>query len=161
MSRAVVPLEAKNTGRARFGSSRPTPIERWARPFRRADNPPSSFGAREGDIRAVSKKTRSLISVSSSLREEGGRSPRRHALLPEPAPPIVQEITMHAHRPFLAGLHIAAFLSLALSASAQLTDVTQTPNTLGVGIQKSLIDEIGAGRGDMMTPGSSEFLINR
>jgi cytochrome c553 len=68
---------------------------------------------------------------------------------------------MHAHGPFLASLHIAAFLSLALSASAQLTDVTQTPNTLGVGIQKSLIDEIGAGRGDMMTPGSSEFLINR
>jgi len=37
---------------------------------------------------------------------------------------------------------------LGARARAQLTDVTQTPNTLNVGIQKSLTQEIGAGRGD-------------
>ena len=42
-----------------------------------------------------------------------------------------------------------------------MTDITQTPNTAGVGIQKSLTQEIGAGRGDEMTPESSIFLIKR
>jgi hypothetical protein len=50
---------------------------------------------------------------------------------------------------------------LAPAARAQLTDVTQTPNTLNVGIQKSLVQEIGAGRGDVMTPDSSIFLLQR
>jgi hypothetical protein len=50
---------------------------------------------------------------------------------------------------------------LAPAGRAQLTDVTQTPNTLNVGIQKSLQQEIGAGRGDVYTPDSSIFLIQR
>ena len=29
------------------------------------------------------------------------------------------------------------------------------------GISKSLTEQIGAGRGDILTPGSSEFIINR
>ena len=44
---------------------------------------------------------------------------------------------------------------------AQLTDLTQTPNTENVGIRKSLQEQIGAGRGDAFTPDSSEFIIRR
>ena len=59
-------------------------------------------------------------------------------------------------------LALAALLApLAPAARAQLTDVTQTPNTLNAGIQKSLLQEIGAGRGDAYTPDSSIFLIER
>ncbi len=47
------------------------------------------------------------------------------------------------------------------SVFAQLTDVTQTPNAENAGIKKSLSEQIGAGRGDILTPGSSEFIINR
>jgi hypothetical protein len=44
---------------------------------------------------------------------------------------------------------------------AQLTDRTQAPNTAKAGIAKSLPDETGAGRGDIMTWYSSLFIINR
>jgi hypothetical protein len=44
---------------------------------------------------------------------------------------------------------------------AQLTDQTQAPNKAKVGIAKSLQEEIGPGRGDAMTPGSSIFIIER
>jgi hypothetical protein len=53
---------------------------------------------------------------------------------------------------------------LAFSASAawgQLVDQTLAPNTAKVGIAKSMQTEIGAGRGDAMTPTSSIFLIER
>lgn len=46
-------------------------------------------------------------------------------------------------------------------AKAQLIDNNQAPNTAKAGINKSLADEIGAGRGDIMTPNSSLFIINR
>jgi hypothetical protein len=46
-------------------------------------------------------------------------------------------------------------------ASAQMVDSTQAPNTANAGINKSLLHEIGAGRGDAMTPDSSVFLIKR
>ncbi len=42
-----------------------------------------------------------------------------------------------------------------------MTDRTLAPNTAGVGIAKSLQDETGAGRGDIMTWNSSIFIINR
>lgn len=42
-----------------------------------------------------------------------------------------------------------------------MTDRTLAPNTAGVGIAKSLQDETGAGRGDIMTGNSSIFIINR
>jgi Di-haem oxidoreductase, putative peroxidase len=48
-----------------------------------------------------------------------------------------------------------------LTASAEQTDVTQTPNAENAGIRKSLAQEVGAGRGDIMTPGSSLFIIAR
>jgi hypothetical protein len=46
-------------------------------------------------------------------------------------------------------------------AWGQLVDQTLAPNTAKAGIAKSLQTEIGAGRGDVMTPQSSIFLINR
>jgi hypothetical protein len=59
-------------------------------------------------------------------------------------------------------LAIATALSLcAPPALAQLTDLTQTPNTIGVGIGKSLGEQIGAGRGDDTVPESSLYIIAR
>ena len=46
-------------------------------------------------------------------------------------------------------------------AQAQLTDLTQTPNTEGAGIVKSLEQQIGAGVGNSMTPNSSTFIMLR
>jgi hypothetical protein len=60
-----------------------------------------------------------------------------------------------------AALACAATLALTGTAAAQLTDQLQTPNTAGVGIAKSLEEEIGAGTGDWFTPDSSEYLIHR
>jgi hypothetical protein len=55
----------------------------------------------------------------------------------------------------------AVAVLLAASAAAQLTDITQTPNFEEEGIRKSLADQVGAGRGDVVTPGSSIFIIER
>ena len=47
-------------------------------------------------------------------------------------------------------------------ASAQLTDVTQTtPTPSGGAINKSIDQQIGTGRGDELTPGSSIYLVAR
>src|SRR5260370_7532860 len=62
---------------------------------------------------------------------------------------------------FLRGMALWAFLLFAYTAHAQLVDNTQAPNVAKGGINKSLADEIGAGRSDIMTPGSSIFIINR
>ncbi|HEV7553192.1 MAG TPA: di-heme oxidoredictase family protein, partial [Candidatus Angelobacter sp.] len=58
-------------------------------------------------------------------------------------------------------LGTAAFMTLAQVAHAQLIDNNQAPNTAKAGINKSLANEIGPGRGDLMTPNSSLFIINR
>jgi mono/diheme cytochrome c family protein len=50
---------------------------------------------------------------------------------------------------------------LAAPATAQLTDQTQTPNAEHAGIFKSLEQEIGNGVGNVMTPGSSAYIIAR
>jgi hypothetical protein len=55
----------------------------------------------------------------------------------------------------------AALIGFAQLAHGQLTDQTQTPNVEGAGIFKSLDQQIGAGVGDYMTPGSSTFIIMR
>ena len=67
------------------------------------------------------------------------------------------------HTPTLvaAVVGLSAFVWLSAAADAQLTDVTQTPNRANAGIQKSLEEQIGAGQGDMMTPESSMFIIQR
>jgi mono/diheme cytochrome c family protein len=53
----------------------------------------------------------------------------------------------------------AVFFGFA--AFAQLPDKTLAPNTAGEGINKSFADQVGAGRGDLMTPDSSWFIIAR
>jgi len=55
------------------------------------------------------------------------------------------------------------FVSVMLAGPvmAQLIDQTLAPNAAKEGIHKSLQEEIGAGRGDVMTPGSSLFIIKR
>jgi len=60
-------------------------------------------------------------------------------------------------------LRIAAAIALLAApvAQAQLTDVTQAPNPENAGIAKSLSQQIGAGVGDLNTPNSSIFIINR
>jgi len=52
-------------------------------------------------------------------------------------------------------------LLIATAADAQLTDRTRATNTLNEGIAKSLQQQVGAGRGDINTAGSSIFIINR
>ena len=52
-------------------------------------------------------------------------------------------------------------LLLAVATNAQMIDNTQATSTAVAGINKSLTDEIGAGRGSIMTPGSSLYIINR
>ncbi len=54
-----------------------------------------------------------------------------------------------------------SWILAASVALAQLPDNTQAPNTAKAGINKSLQDEVGAGRGDLLTPSSSVYLINR
>jgi hypothetical protein len=50
---------------------------------------------------------------------------------------------------------------VAAPALAQLIDKTKAPNIANEGIGKSLAEEIGAGRGDWITPNSSSFIIAR
>jgi di-heme oxidoreductase (putative peroxidase) len=63
-------------------------------------------------------------------------------------------------RGMLVGI-IGGVLTAGTLATGQMIDNTQAPNTAKAGINKSLQDEIGAGRGDVMTPGSSVYIINR
>src|SRR5881409_1723197 len=56
---------------------------------------------------------------------------------------------------------IALVVGAVAPAVAQLVDRTLAPNTANEGIAKSLADQIGAGRGDRFTPGSSAFIIAR
>jgi len=69
---------------------------------------------------------------------------------------------MNIHRPRVP-LRVLALLTLFFTpwAHAQLTDQTQTPNLEHAGIAKSLQEQIGAGVGDWVTPGSSSFIIAR
>ena len=55
----------------------------------------------------------------------------------------------------------AAALSFGPDALAQLIDRTKNPNFIGAGIAKSLDQQIGAGRGDMLTEDSSMYIIKR
>ncbi len=52
-------------------------------------------------------------------------------------------------------------LLLGFVAHAQMIDNTQATNAAGAGINKSLSDEVGAGRGSILIPNSSLYLINR
>jgi hypothetical protein len=59
----------------------------------------------------------------------------------------------------MSAVILVCFCSIV--AWGQLIDRTKAPNTAKAGIAKSLLEETGAGRGDIMTPGSSIFIINR
>jgi len=52
-------------------------------------------------------------------------------------------------------------LVLTIPSLAQLVDATKSPNIANEGIKKTLGQQIGAGRGDSMTPDSSSFIIAR
>jgi len=52
-------------------------------------------------------------------------------------------------------------LLLGITAQAQMIDNTQATSTANAGINKSLNDETGTGRGSTLIPGSSLFIINR
>ena len=54
-----------------------------------------------------------------------------------------------------------ALLLCGVAGRAQMIDNTQATSTSNAGINKSLADEIGAGRGNVLTPGSSIYIINR
>jgi hypothetical protein len=60
------------------------------------------------------------------------------------------------------GTATAAVCAMMLTiASAQMIDNTQATSTANAGINKSLSDEIGAGRGNLLTTNSSIYVINR
>lgn len=61
----------------------------------------------------------------------------------------------------LAAIPTLMSVSAALLAWGELIDRTQAPNALNEGINKSLKEQIGEGRGDLTTPDSSAFIINR
>ncbi|MDT3777389.1 di-heme oxidoredictase family protein [Nitrospira sp. MA-1] len=54
-----------------------------------------------------------------------------------------------------------SFVKVLSGAQAQETDIFQHPNSEQAGIKKSLEQQIGAGRGDINTPDSSLYIINR
>ena len=58
-------------------------------------------------------------------------------------------------------LSTMSFITGLPGAQAQETDITQSPNNEQAGIQKTLEQQIGAGRGDINTPDSSLYIINR
>lgn len=62
---------------------------------------------------------------------------------------------------FLSLTILIAVAWVARTSHAQLPDKTVTPNAAGVGINKSFSDQAGAGRGDVMIPNSSRFIIER
>ena len=56
---------------------------------------------------------------------------------------------------------LAGAVAAVVPAAAQLVDQTLAPNTEKAGIAKSLAEQVGAGRGDLLTPDSSAFIIAR
>src|SRR6185369_9607606 len=56
---------------------------------------------------------------------------------------------------------IASTLLWVTFSNAQMTDNTQATNPINAGINKSLTDEVGAGRGNVNAVGSSAYIIAR
>ncbi len=71
---------------------------------------------------------------------------------------MTKRVRVRTIRPCACALFSFVFVGTAF---AQLTDVTQAPNAANAGIKKSLTEQVGTGRGDAMTPGSSTFIIRR
>ena len=68
---------------------------------------------------------------------------------------------MAVFRPKHAAILIVWLGLMAAAAFGQMIDNTQAINPINAGINKSLTQEIGAGRGSVNTPDSSLFIINR
>ena len=68
---------------------------------------------------------------------------------------------LHIRSLLLMLTSIGTLLLLTPASYGQLPDKTITPNAAGEGINKSYFDQIGAGRGSVMTPNSSSFIISR
>ncbi len=62
---------------------------------------------------------------------------------------------------FLFVVLLGSQAGLEPEAMAQLTDITQTPNSAGRGIALSLEQQIGAGSGNLSTPDTSHYQIKR
>src|SRR6185369_15211170 len=71
---------------------------------------------------------------------------------------IMKTYRLHIASPVLFA---AAVLLATNPVLSQSIDRTQNPNTANAGIAKSLVLEVGAGRGDLLTPDSSSFIIAR
>jgi len=65
-----------------------------------------------------------------------------------------------SRRPLALSCMVGLFL-LGDTALGQMIDNTQATNTAKAGINKSLSDEIGAGRGSVTSPDSSIYIIKR
>jgi hypothetical protein len=61
----------------------------------------------------------------------------------------------------LRSVFVLSLVLLGAPAFAQLVDQTQSPNPAATGIAKSLGEQVGAGQGDVYTPDSSIFIIQR
>jgi hypothetical protein len=61
----------------------------------------------------------------------------------------------------LKPLVLASAALAALAGQGQAIDRTTAPNAVDAGIAKSLEEEVGAGRGNVLTPDSSAFIIAR
>ena len=59
------------------------------------------------------------------------------------------------------GVLVALGVAVPPTAQAQLRDVFQAPNAVNEGIHKTFAAEIGAGRGDLSSVGSSLYIIGR
>lgn len=68
---------------------------------------------------------------------------------------------MKPRHSYLIGAALIGSLLVDTKVGAQLSDLTQTPNAANVGIVKSFAQQVGEGRGDVNTPGSSIFIIKR
>ena len=68
---------------------------------------------------------------------------------------------MSGHNAMRTCLCAGVLLFSVSVALGQMIDNTQAPNVAHAGINKSLSEEIGTGRGDIMTPNSSPFNIKR
>jgi hypothetical protein len=74
-----------------------------------------------------------------------------------------KKMSIHRRLGFLRIMLVAGPLLMTAPVFSQLVDTTpgKAPNNAHAGINKSLADEIGTGRGDIMTPTSSAFIIAR
>src|SRR6266850_4256671 len=89
------------------------------------------------------------------------RSPlSAHARRPILARPTTEGLTM---KPWLRAIALVApALALGVAPSrAQMLDNTQATNPIKAGINKSLSDEVGTGRGNVNVVGSSAYIIAR